>query len=77
MFFNDPSFGIKSTDSQKSLDSPAWMVMKHEWGGHGFLKYVQNDPNQLGHTIDYENKVGALNNMGQRDYDEQHIKPDY
>ncbi len=75
--FNDPSLGIKSTDPKATLDSPAWLVMYHEWGGHGFLKYVKNDPNQLGHTVDYENKVRSLNNMGERDYDEQHIKPDY
>ncbi|HOZ67808.1 MAG TPA: RHS repeat-associated core domain-containing protein [Chitinophagaceae bacterium] len=75
--FNAPELGIKSTDPTKPLDSPAWLVMMHEWGGHGYLKYVKNDPNQLGNTIGYENKVRSLHEMGKRDYDDVHIKPDY
>jgi RHS repeat-associated protein len=73
--FNDPSLGIKSTDPNTTLDSPTWLVMMHEWGGHGNLKYAEHDPYQEGHTIDYENKVRSLHNMGQRDYDQQHMKP--
>ena len=74
--FNDPKFGVKSTDPAKPIDSPTWLVMFHEWGGHAWLNLAQNIQ-QPGRAVDYENKIRSLHNMGERDYDEQHIKPDY
>lgn len=40
------------------------------------FKYVQNDVQNNGwKTIDYENKVRALTNLGIRDYDLSHPPP--
>jgi hypothetical protein len=55
--------------------NPTWLATFHELGGHGYLKYDQNDPNQKGHTIDYENKIRSFHGMEFRDYDGAHPKP--
>jgi hypothetical protein len=54
--------------------NPTWLVTFHELGGHGYLKYDQNDP-QAGHAIDYENKIRSFHGMELRGYDGAHPKP--
>jgi len=57
------------------LKTPTWLSLYHELGGHGHHRYVMKDQNQAGKTIDYENIIRGLHNLGVRDYDDQHPKP--
>ena len=65
--------GITGVGECKGLNvfNPNFIVFFHEVGGHDFYKYVTSpaDTQQAGHTIDYENRVRALNNFDQRAYD--------
>ena len=74
----DNFFGKGLTDrynSSQSLSSPAYLVLYHELGGHGYYKYLAQDPQQRGRAVDYENKVRALNDLGTRPYDDIHKDP--
>ncbi len=56
--------------------STDYLVLMHELGGHGFIKYVKNDPENNGwQTIDYENITRALKNLSVSDYDRSHEMP--
>lgn len=71
-------FGLFGSDrptdkSGNHVEMPSWLTLYHELGGHGFYKYVNQDPKQAGKAIDYENAVRNLHkNMGTRDYDTEH-----
>ena len=59
-----------------ALPQHPWLTTFHEVGGHGYLRYNENDPQQGGHTIDYENLIRVLHGMTPRAYDKfSHKEP--
>jgi RHS repeat-associated protein len=80
-YINQQYFDNNSqTDAPKGADGNAiananWLTMYHEVGGHGYLRFEAHDPQQRGHTVDYENIIRNLNNMPLRAYDDAHKKP--
>ena len=68
---------LTDANTGEKLRTPGWLALYHEVGGHGFLRYHMGDPQQGGHTVDYENKIRSLHGLGVRQYDNYfHTKPD-
>ena len=69
----DPN--MRNQQGNTLSSNPTWLVLFHELGGHGYLKYDQNDLNQAGHTVDYENRIRYFHGMELRGYDGAHPEP--
>jgi RHS repeat-associated protein len=55
-------------------ENPMWLVVFHEIG-HGYLRDIVGDPDQLGHAVDLENNIRSMHNFEKRAYDDAHPNP--
>jgi hypothetical protein len=55
-------------------ENPIWLVLFHEIG-HGYLRDILGDPQQLGHSVDLENNIRSMYNFEKRQYDGIHPNP--